>query len=132
MNKTINLSSPNSDDRGFSLIESLIAISLIGTALIISSALLNSLVYSADHLRAHTVMLREIEASIEMMRAGFVPLESGTLSSAGSNSHFPDLRVNAVVEKQDAPGLYLVIVRAECSVRRNRVSRSLTTQMWRE
>jgi len=124
------LNSP--EQRGFSLIESVIAIALIGTALIISSALLNSLVSSSDRLRAHTEMLREIEAAVEMMRAGFVPLESGTLSSAGSNDRFPDLRVTAIVEKQDAPGLYLVILRAECSIRRNLLSRRLTTQVWRE
>ena len=123
---------PAHDDRGFSLIESVIAVALIGTALIISSALLNSLVLSADRLQAHREMLREIEAAVEMIRAGFVPLESGTLSSAGSNARFPDLRVTAVGEKQAAPGLYLVIVRAECSVRRHLISRRLTTQVWRE
>ncbi|RLE17873.1 MAG: hypothetical protein DRJ65_22170 [Acidobacteria bacterium] len=118
--------------RGFTLLECVIAIALIGSALIISTGMLNTLIAAADRVEAHTEMLRELEAAVEMMRSGFLPLESGILTSSETLGRFSDLRITVVVEKQQAPGLYLVIVRAECRIRQATVSRTITTQIWRE
>ena len=116
---------------GFSLVEAILAVAIIGAVLVISMSFLSTLVGSAARVQAQSEMLRELEAGLEMMRAGFLPLESGTLVSPGSSRSLPDLEVTAVVEKVDVPGLYRITVHANCTYRRSRISRSITTQVWR-
>jgi prepilin-type N-terminal cleavage/methylation domain-containing protein len=118
-------------EQGFTLLESIIAIALIGTAIIISTALLNTLAISSDHLRIHMGLLHEVETTIEMMRAGLVPLESGVISTSGGDSMAKDLVVTAIVEPRDIHGLYDVTIRAECHFRSRRISRTLVTAIWR-
>jgi len=115
---------------GFSLIEAIIAIAIIGSAIIISSALLNTLVISADHLQVQEELLGEMESAVEMMRVGILPLRSGPLSIAGNSSLTPGLSLTAIVE-EERMGLYRVNIRAECSFRRRRISQSLLTEIWR-
>jgi len=116
---------------GFSILEAVIAIALIGSALIISSAFLNTLIVSADHLSAQIELLHEIEGSLEMMRAGHIPLETGSISLTGSSSaRLPGLVVTVLVEPGQRSGLYRVTFRAECSFRRRRLSRSLISEIW--
>lgn len=119
-----------SREGGFSLIEAVVAIAIIASALIISGAFLNTLASSSARLRAQTEMLRELETSMEMIRSRFLPLLSGVTVPAGSNESYPDLVVTAVVEEREIPGLYRVMVRAECTVGRSRLTRTLTSQVW--
>jgi len=129
------LSHPLKGDRrpcsGFSLLEAMIAIALTGTALIISTALLNTLLHSSDHLRAHQELQTLTETGLEMMRAGFLPLKSGILPLSTGTEDTPDLVVSAVVEKTEIPGLYLVTIRAECTFRHRKISRRLPAEIWR-
>jgi len=117
---------------GFSILEAIVAIAIIGSALIISSAFLNILVVSADHLEAHIALLHEVEGSLELMRAGLIPLESGSISMKGNSSEgLQGLRLTVLVEREDTPGLFLVTIRAECSFRRRILSRSIVSEIWR-
>jgi len=118
--------------RGFSILEAIVAIAMIGSALIISSAFLNTLIVSADHLEAHIALLHEIEGSLELMRAGLISLESGSISLTGdSSSGIQDLRLTVLVEEEDVPGLFLVTIRAECSFKKRILSRSLVSEIWK-
>lgn len=104
---------------------------IVASAIIISSALLNTLVISSDHLAVQAKLLGEIESAIEMMRVGILPLESGPLGLNANSSQTPGLSVTAIVEEENPKGLYRVYIRAECSFRQRRVSQSLTTEVWR-
>ena len=117
-------------DGGFTLLEAVIAIALIGTAIVISSAFLNTLIVSADRLALQTGLLHEVESASEMMRAGLIPLETGILQTTGGAA--PEgLVLTAIVEPRDVPGLYSVTLRAECPFRGQRISRTLVTAIWR-
>jgi len=116
---------------GFSLLEAIIAIALIGSALIISMAFLNTLAIAADHLRTQIGLMHEVEGSLELMRAGHIPLETGIINMTGNSmATLRDLRVTVLVEPEKTPGLYLVTIRAECSFRRRRLSRRLISEIW--
>ena len=117
-------------ERGFTLLEAIVAIALVGIAILVSAAFLNALIVSADQLRIQTGLLHEVESAVEMMRADLIPLESGVLETSGLSA--PEgLTVTAIVEPQSIPGLYAVTVRAECLLRGRRVSRMLQTAIWR-
>lgn len=123
---------PARRERGFSLIEAIVAIAIIGSAIMISAALLNTLIISADHLQTQEQLLSEIESAVEMMRAGILPLKSGPLVTGGDPKLTPGLSVTVIVEEdQNLNGLYRVSFRAECSFRRRRISQSLLTEIWR-
>ena len=76
-------------------------------------------------------MLRELEDASEMIRGGLLPLESGIALTAGSSDRFPDLTVTAVVVRGEAPGLYDVTLRAQCTVAQHSATRVLVTRVWR-
>ncbi len=118
-------------ERGFSLLESIVALALIGTAILIGTNLLSSLVRSSTRVQAGSEMLRELEAASEMIRGGLVPLASGIVLTAGSSDRFPDLTVTAVVERGAVPGLYDVTLRARCTVAHHPDARVLVTRVWR-
>ncbi len=117
--------------RGFSLIEAVVALGILASALVISGSFLNTLAASSARLRAQSEMLRELEGTLELVRSGFLPLASGTTVPAGSNPLYPDLQVTVLVEEGAIPGLYVVVARAECSVARRPLVRTVTTQVWR-
>jgi len=119
------------DERGFSLVEAIVAIALVGSAIIIASAFLNTLLISSDHLRMQEGLLSELEAAGEMMRAGILPLQSGPLAVGGYSGNTPGLSLTAIVEERQPRGLYQVSLRAECSFRHRRISRTLVTEIWR-
>jgi len=129
--RTVSSGGEWSRTAGFSLVEAIVAIALVGSAIIIASAFLNTLILSSEHLRTQEALLAEIEAVSEMMRAGILPLQSGPLATGGSSGRTPDLSLTAIVEAKKPEGLYQVSLRAECSFRHRRISRTLVTEIWR-
>ncbi len=118
-------------ERGFSLLESVVALALIGVSILVGTAFLNSMVRSSTRVQAGSELLRELEAAAEMLRAGLVPLESGIVAASGPSDRFPDLTVTALVERGEVQGLYDVTLSARCSVAHGEASRVLVTRVWR-
>ena len=129
--RTVSSGGEWSRTAGFSLVEAIVAIALVGSAIIIASAFLNTLILSSEHLRTQEALLAEIEAVSEMMRAGILPLQSGPLATGGSSGRTPALSLTAIGEAKKPEGLYQVSLRAECSFRHRRISRTLVTEIWR-
>lgn len=116
---------------GFSLIECVVALALLGVALLAATSLLSVLATSTVRTEMHSAMLRELENAVEMMRAGVVPLNSGAVSFSDASKACPDhLSVNAVVSEGEIQGLFQVVLRAECRLGADRATKVLRTQVW--
>ncbi len=119
---------------GFSLLECLIALLLIGFAMLMATALLNTMSTTAARLRTQHELLRSLEAAAANVRAGAVPLRSGpmTIDPEMSSAPLTDHRIALEVEAGDIPGLYQVTVHVRCSFSLEQpLHRSLTTMVWR-
>lgn len=117
--------------RGFSLLEAMVALVLIGIAILIATSFLDTQARSAARVRAQQVLLRQIESTMEGVRAGVIPLSTRTVASFDPSLEVLDLRTSMVVRTVGPPGLYQVEVTATGTVRGRPVSRSLTTRVWR-
>jgi prepilin-type N-terminal cleavage/methylation domain-containing protein len=97
--------------RGFSLIETLIALAILGTALLLGAALLLQHPRVLRRLDAQREAYRAIESTLEAVRAGALPLQSleldGFVTSTGKQAS-EDLKLSMVVRPGDLPGLYHV------------------------
>jgi len=120
--------SPRRHD-GFSLLECVVALALIGCALLIATALLNSMTRAATRAQAQTELLRASEATLEMIRGGARALESG--SYFVSTGTLPNLEVSVTVEPTDLDGLYDCRVTARCEILREQLTHTLVTRIWR-
>ncbi len=112
------------------MLEAVAALALMGFALLIATSLLGTVTTATKRVRTGTVMLGELETVTEMMRAGVLPLETGSVSLSSPNADCPELRVNAVVSEGETPNLFHIVLRAEC-VHSNQIdTKTLTTQIW--
>jgi prepilin-type N-terminal cleavage/methylation domain-containing protein len=119
---------------GFSLLECLIALLLVGFAILMATALLNTMTTTAARLAAQQELLRNVETVLAGVRAGALPLSSGPIAVDPGMSSAPvsDLRLALDVEPGSLPDLYQVTVHARCSFLQNRpLHRSVTTLVWR-
>lgn len=103
----------------------------MGFALLTATSFLSAMAESTRRVQVHSEMLHELESVVEMMRAGVLPLQTGTASFAAASDVCRDLQVTAVVGDDDVPGLFRVSLRAECQLGSDLVARSLTSQIWR-
>jgi hypothetical protein len=116
---------------GFSLIECVVALGLLGAALVTAASLLTVLSASTVRTEMNRAMLRELENTFEMMRAGVVVVETGPVAFATPARACPDhLRVNALVRETDVPALFEVVLRAECGRGAVQLSKTMRTQVW--
>ncbi|MCP4897053.1 MAG: type II secretion system protein [bacterium] len=118
---------------GFSLLEAIVAILLIGIAILMATSILNATVSSARRLQTHTELLRYCEATLEAVRSGAVPLQSGTttLGPVSIGTSTTDLRVSLKAEETATLSLFEVTVQVSCKVRNQPMWYSLTTLVWR-
>jgi len=93
---------------------------------------LSVLARASGRTEMSSAVLRELQSSLEMVRAGVVPLESGVLPFAASADACSDhLQVTMVVREGRVEGLFEVLLRAECHHGTERVAHTLETQVWR-
>ena len=114
------------DGAGFTLLETLLALALLGLALFLALPLLLEQPRILRRVDTHYRALAAMESTLEALRAGALPLHS---------AHLPELAegiaLDLDVEPAPPPGLYAVTVRATYQVGAQPRQRRLQTLVWR-
>lgn len=110
--------------RGFSLVETLIALTILGIALLLGMSLLLEQPRIARRLDAQRRALSELESTMEALRSGAIPLESTRLGPSGSPA------VVIQVTPAGPPDLYEVSLRAVYLVEGRTRERTLESLIW--
>jgi prepilin-type N-terminal cleavage/methylation domain-containing protein len=119
---------------GFSLVETLVALAILTTCLLLGMALLLQHPWVVRRVDAERQAYRALESTLESVRAGVIPLESVTLDGFVTAAGRPapkDLKLAMTVELEDLPGLYRVILVARYSVGRQKLEKRVETMIWR-
>lgn len=120
---------------GFTLLESLVALAILGVALLLGMALVLQQPRLLRRLDARREALRALDSTLEAIRAGVLPLQSsqldGFVTSAGSGAP-RDLVVFVEVTGGGRPDLYLVTLRARYSVYGQSFEPKVQTLFWRQ
>ena len=118
---------------GYSLIEVVIALALVGVALLIASNALQAHAMAAKRLEVRGELLRAAENVLESLRGLSLPLHAGPVELNSPPGQAPGVTVHTFIELEEAeiPGLHLVTVRARASLRGRPEELELTTMIWR-
>lgn len=129
--------------RGFSLIEALVALLILEMALLMGLALLLEQPRIVRRLDRQRQTLRSLESTLELVRAGAIPLQTGPVGDWLTLAGAPPPEDTAVwLEVEPAslpslpaspapPGLFHVTVRARWSVAGSLRTREVETLVWR-
>lgn len=118
---------------GFSLLEVLIALMVLGVALLLGMALVLQnprIVRRADDERQ---AFRAMESTLEAVRAGAIPLLTSELNGFVTAVGTPapkDLTIGMQVDPTGLPGLYEVTLEARYSFARQKFVKRLRTMVW--
>ncbi|HVS63911.1 MAG TPA: type II secretion system protein [Thermoanaerobaculia bacterium] len=119
-----------SGELAFTLIETLVALTLLFVLLIGLSTGLLVARRTSEALEARRQVDRLLEASLETLRAGELPVRSGPLPiGLGAGVDFP-VALHLEVSPRGLGGLDLVVVRATYLRRGHPVERRLVSQIW--
>ena len=111
--------------RGFSLLETLIALTILGIALLLGMSLLLQQPRVVRRLDAQRRALAELESTMEALRSGAIPLQSARLGPSDTPAVVID-----VSPAEGPPGLYQVSLRAIYLVEGRTLERTLDTLIW--
>lgn len=123
----------NGADNGFTLIEALVALMVVTMALLLGYSMMIRQPRASERLDAGDEALRAIEASLETIRAGALPLESGFLQPGIA---YPppvrarELMVDLDVTATGTPGLYAVSLEARYRVGPSIHRRQVESLIW--
>lgn len=122
-------------ESGFSLIEVLIALVLVGTALLMGMGLALQNPRIVRRMDSERQAFRAMESTLEAVRAGAIPLETSKLDGFVTAVGTPapkDLKIYMQVdEPADAPpGLFQVTLRARYEVEGRKIEKMLRTLVW--
>lgn len=117
--------------RGFTLIETLVALTLLFVVLITLSTGLLVARRASESLRAQRQVDRVLEATLEAVRAGELALADGPLPLASDAVVDFPVALLLEVRPRGSRGLQEVTVRASYLRRGSQVERSLVSQVWR-
>jgi prepilin-type N-terminal cleavage/methylation domain-containing protein len=106
---------------GFTLLETVVALAILGVALLLGMALVIQLPRDVRRLDAERQAMRAMEAALEAMRAGALPVQNSQLSEFITLAGAPrardlDLTIGVLVTPTTRPGLYQVTLTAHYSV----------------
>jgi len=117
---------------GFTLLECVIAVAIVGFAILVAATALSAQARSADRLKARQQLLRSAEATLERVRAGALPLASASCDTAAElESEADPIRSTLQVRQLETPGLYEVTAHAARTVRGHSIEVTLQTMVWR-
>ena len=121
------------EERGMSLVECVATVALVGIGVMMACALLGLHPRAIEQIDAQTELVRSIEATIEAVRAGELPLTSGAVprSALPAASTARALSVTLTVSPGGAPGLYRIEVRASGRAVGRRLERRQSSMVWR-
>jgi|SRR6185295_18255769 len=123
-------------ESGFTVVETLIALVIIGVALLLGMALLLQQPRVLHRIDAQRQALRAIESTIEALRAGLLPLEDAEYdgyNTAVGASPAKGMTVDVAIEPSpDTPNLYKVHVEAHYKVAGQAKTRAVDTYLWRQ
>ena len=121
-------------ESGFSLIEVLIALVLVGAALLMGMGLALQNPRIVRRLDGERQAFRAMESTLEAVRAGgLIPLKTAELDGFVTAVGTPapeDLKILMEVEPTDPPGLVQVTLRASYTVEGRKVEKMLRTLVW--
>lgn len=113
-------------DRGFTLVESLVSLLVLSTALLLALPLIQQQPGIVRRLDIQHVAVQEIESTIEALRSGAMPLAPVHLPGGPGR---PVLKVD-VEPAGSPPGLYLVTVRALWKIKEKDYEKKVETMVW--
>lgn len=120
---------------GFTLMETLVALSLVGIALLLTLSLVFQEPRTVRRIAAHEEALRALEVTLEAVRAGRrvppgrAPVELSTLHQPAA-SVATDLRVWTERHRSSPAGLFRLTVTARYRVGSRRFHREIETMVW--
>ena len=121
------------DERGFSLIEAIIALTIFGMAVIVAAGFLDVQMSAARRLEARSDLIRAAETVLESIRGGTLPMVSGDVDL--TEEFLPltriQVRTRVGVSSGNVEGLYTVRVEAWAMVRSEDLKVTLISQVWR-
>ncbi len=118
---------------GFSLIEVLIALSLLGVALLLGMELVMQNPRIVRRTDGERQAFRAMESTLEAVRAGVIPLQTSELGGMVTAVGAPaprDLAISMQVDPAGLPGLYQVTLTARYSVFHQPYRKRLFTMVW--
>ncbi|HSS77547.1 MAG TPA: prepilin-type N-terminal cleavage/methylation domain-containing protein [Thermoanaerobaculia bacterium] len=118
---------------GFTLLEALIALVLLGVALLLGMELVLQNPLMVRRMDDERQAFRAMEATLESVRAGTTPLVTADLdrySTAVGKPARSDLEIDMTVDRTDVPGLYQVTLRARYTADKRKVQKELQTMVW--
>lgn len=114
--------------RGFTLIETLVALVLLALTLLLGLGLVLQHPRIVRRLDAQREALHAMEAALEALRAEALPLESQDLPPVGARRMALSVEVTP---EGNPPGLYRVVVRVRYEVEGQARERRVETLLWR-
>ena len=118
---------------GFSLVEVLIALVLVGAALLMGMGLALQHPRIVRRMDSERQAFRAMESTLEALRAGVIPLQPSQLDGFVTAVDTPapeDLKIHMQVEPAGTPGLFQVTLRASYEVEGRKVEKRLRTLAW--
>lgn len=118
---------------GFSLLEAVVALAIVGMALVFAAQALSTYAATIQRAEVRQRLLWAAENAIESVRGGQIPLATGRvdLDRDLSPPDDRDLYLFVDVRPRDQPGLYFVEVRAWTQLPGRREAVELSTMVWR-
>lgn len=119
--------------RGFSLLEALVALVLLGVALLLGMELLLQNPRMVRRMDGERQAFRAMESTLEAVRAGAIPLvtsDLGGFSTAVGSPAPKDLAISMQVDPAGVPGLFQVTLRATYTMDQKKVQKELQSMVW--
>jgi len=118
---------------GFSLLEALVALVLLGVALLLGMELLLQNPRMVRRMDGERQAFRAMESTLEAVRAGAIPLVTSDLGGFATAVGSPapkDLAISMQVDRAGLPGLFQVTLRATYTMDQKKVQKELQTLVW--